>query len=252
MNDLEQTNELQKLIEQANDVVFFTGAGVSTESGIPDFRSPGTGLWTKIKPINFEEFVTSPATRRISWQRKFTGKDTMATAIPNRGHRAIAHLVDTGKASMVVTQNVDNLHQASGVPDEKVLELHGNAHYAKCLTCDEPYELEELKRQFEETGEVEPCRICGGIIKTATISFGQQLPQRVLMDAVTASENCDLFIVVGSSLSVYPAAGLPEVAHRYGARLVILNREPTPLDRMANLVLQREIGPTLGEVVGVN
>lgn len=243
---------LQKLIDDAKDVVFFTGAGVSTESGIPDFRSPGTGLWTKIKPIQFEDFVNSAETRRLSWKRKFEGKDSMATAQPNRGHRAIAHLVDKGKASTVITQNVDNLHQVSGIPSDKVLELHGNAHYAKCLTCDQRYELAELKQQYKETGEVAPCRVCGGIVKTATISFGQQLPQRVLMDAVTASENCDLFIVVGSSLSVYPAAGLPEVAQRYGAGLVILNRDPTALDAMADLVLHSEIGPTLGSVIGVN
>ena len=245
-------DSLKTLIDAAAEIVIFTGAGVSTESGIPDFRSPGTGLWTKIKPIDFSEFVGSAEVRQKSWRRKFEGSDKMDTAEPNRGHRAIAHLVDLGKASVIVTQNVDNLHQVSGVPAKQVLELHGNAKYAKCLTCDERYELGDLKEQFETEGEVANCAICGGIIKTATISFGQALPQDVLMRAAYASEQCDLFIVIGSSLQVYPAASLPELAKRSGAKLVILNRDPTPLDPIADLVVNDEIGPTLGEVVGVN
>lgn len=252
MNEVNKLEVFRNLINGASNVVVFTGAGVSTESGIPDFRSPGTGLWTKIKPIDFNDFVQSREIRQESWRRKFTGDDKMQGALPNRGHRAIAWLIETGKASVVVTQNVDNLHQDSGVPAEQVLELHGNASFAKCLTCDQRYELSDLKDQFENGGEVEPCTICGGIIKTATISFGQTLPQDVLMSAVSASESCDLFIVIGSSLQVYPAAGLPELAKQSGASLVILNREPTPLDRLADLVIQEEIGPTLGEVLNVN
>ncbi len=252
MTRSERLVALRGMIDSAENIVIFTGAGVSTESGIPDFRSPGTGLWTKIKPVEFSEFVSSAETRKTSWERKFNGQDTMKNATPNRGHRAIAHLMDLGKASVVVTQNVDNLHQASGIADEKVLELHGNANFAKCLTCDERYELDDLEEQFRSEGEVQPCEICGGIIKTATISFGQALPQDVLMYAVYASEHCDLFIVVGSSLQVYPAASLPELAKRSGAQLAILNRDPTPLDVVADLVVNDEIGPTLGEVIGVN
>ena len=252
MTRSERLMALRGMIDSAENIVIFTGAGVSTESGIPDFRSPGTGLWTKIKPVEFSEFVSAAETRKKSWERKFNGQDTMAKATPNRGHRAIAHLMDLGKASVVVTQNVDNLHQASGIADEKVLELHGNANFAKCLTCDERYELDDLEQQFRSEGEVQPCEICGGIIKTATISFGQALPQDVLMYAVYASEHCDLFIVIGSSLQVYPAASLPELAKRSGAQLAILNRDPTPLDVVADLVVNDEIGPTLGEVVGVN
>lgn len=248
-NDL---NLLRTYIEEAKDIVFFTGAGVSTESGIPDFRSPGTGLWTKIKPIDFQDFVRSPDVRKEAWRRKFEGSDKMSDALPNRGHRAIAHLIDLGKASVVITQNVDNLHQKSGIPKEKVLELHGNASFAKCLFCNTAYDLSTLKAQFIELGEVAPCTVCGGVIKTATISFGQALPPDVLNQSIQATGNCDLFVVIGSSLQVYPAASLPEMAKSIGATLVILNREPTPFDRIADLVLNEEIGPTLGEVVGVN
>ncbi len=252
MNNIKQRELLRDFIDTAKDIVFFTGAGVSTESGIPDFRSPGTGIWSKIKPIEFNDFVTSAEARRTSWQRKFESQEKMTLARPNRGHRAIKHLIDLGKASAVITQNVDNLHQQSGIPKEKVLELHGNANYAKCLTCDQRYELEEIERQFKEQGEVSQCITCGGLIKTATISFGQQLPQDVLLYAALKSERCDLFIVVGSSLQVYPAASLPQSAKSYGADLVILNRDPTPLDDLADLVIHDEIGPTLGEAIGVS
>ena len=252
MSDMSELDTFRDYIDRANDIVIFTGAGVSTESGIPDFRSPGTGLWTKIKPIDYQDFIRSEEIRKESWRRKFTGEDKMSSALPNRGHRAIAHLIDLGKASVVVTQNVDNLHQDSGVSSQKVLELHGNASYASCLNCHTRYEIADLREQYEKYEEVQPCVVCGGIIKTATISFGQSLPQRVLMQAVEASEQCDLFVVIGSSLQVYPAASLPEHAKSNGANLVILNREPTPLDRIADLVLNEEIGPTLGEVVGVN
>ncbi|MYD43357.1 MAG: NAD-dependent deacetylase [Gammaproteobacteria bacterium] len=247
-----QIEALREMIEEVDDVVVFTGAGVSTESGIPDFRSPGTGIWNKIKPTDFSDFIGSEEVRRTSWQRKFAGSDKIEEALPNRGHRAIAQLIDIGKASVVITQNVDNLHQQSGVPAEKVLELHGNARFATCLTCSQRYELADLKAQFEQHGEVQPCVVCGGIIKTATISFGQELPQDVLMSAAIRSERCELFLAIGSSLIVYPAASLPELAHRNGAKLVILNREATPFDDIADLVLHMEIGPTLGDVVGVN
>ena len=244
--------EFSEMLEKAMSAVVFTGAGVSTESGIPDFRSPGTGIWNKISPIEFEDFLRSPEKRKESWQRKFSGDGKLTTALPNRGHRAISHLVDTGKVHTVITQNIDNLHQKSGIPTERILELHGNAHFATCLACNLRYELEELKVQYETKGEVEPCTECGGIIKTATISFGQALPVDVLSSAQDASNACDLFLVVGSSLQVYPAAYLPQMAKESGANLVILNREPTPLDPHADLVLHEEIGPTLGEVVGVN
>ena len=241
------------MLQQAERIVAFTGAGISTESGIPDYRSPGTGIWNKIKPIEFQDFVASDDVRQESWRRRFGSRDGgWEHAKPNRGHRAVAKLVEDGKAIAVITQNVDNLHQDSGVPDERIVELHGNTRYAKCLSCELRYEIADLKRQFETLGRVEPCGKCGGIVKTATISFGQAMPEAAMARAQTATNNCDLFVVIGSSLAVYPAAGFPEYAKRLGAKLVIVNRDPTPLDGMADLVLHEEIGPTMGYAVGVN
>jgi NAD-dependent deacetylase len=245
-------SRLTAIIESARNVVFFTGAGISTESGIPDFRSPGTGLWNKMKPIEFQDFVASDEVRQESWRRRFSGERTLENARPNKGHKAVAKLINTGKASAVITQNVDNLHQDSGIPDPQVIELHGNTSYASCLSCSTRMEMADVERQFLQHGRVEPCGRCGGIIKSATISFGQAMPEGPMQAAQSATEACDVMIVVGSSLVVYPAAGFPEHAKRRGATLIILNREPTPLDEIADLVLHEEIGPTLSYVVGVN
>jgi NAD-dependent deacetylase len=243
---------LKALIDRSSRVVFFTGAGISTESGIPDFRSPGTGLWTKIKPIEFQDFIASDAARQVSWQRRFSGDRPMERATPNAGHLAVARLVKEGKAIAVITQNVDNLHQVSGIPAEQVIELHGNAHHAVCLSCGMRHELADLEREFRDQGRVGPCSSCGGIVKTATISFGQAMPEREMARAQEAIEACDLCIVAGSSLVVYPAAGFPEYARRRGAALAIVNREPTPLDPIADLVVHAELGPTLAFVAGIN
>ncbi len=250
--DPEDLQRFQALIEEAGKIVFFTGAGISTESGIPDFRSQGSGIWEKMKPIYFEEFLRSEEARREQWRRKFSGEMKIEGAAPNRGHLAIARLVAQGKCSAVITQNVDNLHQNAGVPDELVIELHGNASYAKCLSCEMRYELGDLKAQFERQNRIDPCARCGGVIKTATISFGQAMPEEAMRRAQIATEECDLMIATGSTLVVYPAAGFPELAKRLGARLAILNREATPLDPIADLVVRAEIGPTLGYVVGIN
>ena len=240
------------LIESARNIVFFTGAGISTESGIPDFRSQGTGIWEKMKPIYFEEFLRSEEARTEQWRRKFAGDRKMETAEPNKGHLAIARLVELGKTPVVITQNVDNLHQNAGVPDEQVIELHGNASYARCLSCEMRYELADLEQQFNQQERIDPCSRCGGIIKSATISFGQAMPEDAMARAQAATEACDLMIATGSTLIVYPAAGFPEYAKRLGASLAILNREETPLDPIADLVLHREIGPTLSFAVGLN
>lgn len=246
-------DSLRAMIDAAERIVFFTGAGISTESGIPDYRSPGTGLWNKIKPIEFQDFMASDDVRQESWRRRFASKDTgWDDAKPNRGHRALAKLIANGKASAVITQNVDNLHQESGVPEDRIIELHGNTRYAKCLACAMRFELADLRRQFETLGRVQPCSKCGGIVKTATISFGQSMPVEAMERAQAVTNACDLFIVVGSSLVVHPAAGFPEYAKHLGAKLAIVNREPTPLDAIADLVLHAEIGPTLGFAVGVN
>jgi len=239
---------LHQMIEDARRVVVFTGAGISTESGIPDFRSPG-GVWSRMKPIYFDEFVAREDKRREAWRRAFSGVAGWTGASPNLGHYAVARLVAQGKVSAVITQNVDNLHQDSGVPDHQVIELHGNASYAKCLTCGLRHELEELKSAFLETGEPPVCRDCGGLVKTATISFGQPMPQSPMLRAEGETLACDLFLVLGSSLVVQPANGFPLLAKENGAELVIVNREPTPLDGYADLVLNEDIGPLLSSII---
>src|ERR1700761_5428226 len=237
---------LAEMIASATRIVVFTGAGISTESGIPDFRSPG-GVWSKMKPIYFQDFVASEAMRREAWTRVFNRTAGWTGAKPNAGHAAVARLVASGKASAVITQNVDNLHQDSGVPAAQVIELHGNASYAKCLECGLRHEYALLKAPFLEQGIVPVCRSCGGLLKSATISFGQPMPEGPMARAEDETLACDLFIVLGSSLVVYPAAGFPLLAKRNGARLVIVNREPTEQDTYADLVLHDEIGPAMTE-----
>ena len=240
--------ELKALLDAARRVVVFTGAGISTESGIPDFRSPG-GVWSKMQPIQFQDFVRSEDARREAWTRVFNRTAGWTGAKPNVGHYAVARLVEQGKASAVVTQNVDNLHQDSGVPPDRVIELHGNASYAKCLSCGARHELDELEAPFMERGEIPTCFHCAGLLKTATISFGQSMPEEPMERAEIETLSCDLFLVLGSSLVVRPAADFPLIAKQNGARLVIVNREETSLDRAADLVLHQEIGPLLSEVV---
>jgi NAD-dependent deacetylase len=242
---------LAACLNAARRIVCFTGAGISTESGIPDFRSPG-GLWSRMRPIDFESFLASEDMRRESWRRKLATDHTMRTAEPNRGHRAVARLVAQGACACVITQNVDGLHQRAGTPEERVIELHGNSTYAACLDCGLRHELEPILASFERDETLPLCGACGGIVKTATISFGQAMPMRALQRAERETLACDLFIVLGSSLVVFPAAGLPVAAKRNGARLVIVNREPTEQDEFADLVIHGEIGATLGAAVGVD
>ncbi|MGU3496242.1 SIR2 family NAD-dependent protein deacylase [Xanthobacteraceae bacterium A53D] len=238
-------SELAELIKDADHAVAFTGAGLSTECGIPDFRSPG-GLWTKNKPIPFDEFVAHRQARNEAWRRKFAMDAAFSGAVPGRGHRALAHLLGAGRLSGIITQNIDGLHQASGVADRQLVELHGNATYATCLECGVRHELAWVRVQFEAAGGQAPdCPNCGGPVKTATISFGQAMPEREMARAAAMTEAADLFIVLGSSLVVYPAAGFPLMAHRNGARLAIINREPTDFDDMADLVVRADIGDVL-------
>lgn len=243
-----EIEQLRQLIEQSHRVVVFTGAGISTESGIPDFRGP-QGLWETVSPIDFNEFVHSEEKRRERWRRQFTGDDTMAKAEPNAGHIAVATLVQIGKVTHVITQNVDGLHQKSGIPPGKIIELHGNSNYATCLDCAIRYELPDLKKEFLVNGTVPMCSACGGIVKTATISFGQAMPQQEVIRAEEATLTCDLFVAIGSSLVVHPAAGYPVMAKRNGAALVIINNEATDLDPICDLVLHHQIGETLSAVV---
>jgi NAD-dependent deacetylase len=239
---------LAALLLGSSRTVVFTGAGMSTESGIPDFRSPG-GVWSTMKPIEFDSFMHNEDAQREAWQRTFSGTAGWVGAKPNQGHFAIARLVETGRVSHVITQNVDNLHQDAGIPEHQVIELHGNAGYATCLICGLRHELADLRDPFLKHGTLPACRACGGIVKTATISFGQPMPVESMRRAEAASRECDLFIVLGSSLSVYPAAALPMVAKSNGAALAIINREPTDMDGRADLVLHAEIGAVLREIV---
>lgn len=245
-------DRLRDLLAASKRAVAFTGAGISTESGIPDFRSPGSGLWTKYKPIYFDDFVNSEDMRRESWRRKFAMESVLDKAQPNRGHLALAQLVRRGVMSHVITQNIDNLHQDSGVPDDQVIELHGNNSYARCLGCHERYEIDPIREAFLRDETLPICDQCGGMIKTATISFGQSMPEHEMRRAQDAALACDLMLVAGSSLVVFPAAGFPAMAKQNGAKLVIVNREPTDLDDLADLVLNAELGPTLGAAVGLN
>ena len=238
----------QNILSESSNTVVFTGAGISTESGIPDFRSP-TGIWTKNKPIEFKDFLSSEDIRVEFWKRKFAVDLTISKAKPNAGHMIISELNHIGKVSKIITQNIDNLHQISGVPEENVIELHGNTTFAKCLDCDLRYELNSIKKLFEQTNLPPYCKNCSGIIKTATISFGQSMPKEEMLKAEKASLSCDLFIAIGSSLQVYPAASFPLVAKKNGSKLVILNREVTDLDKYADLVIHDEIGEFLSKSI---
>ena len=236
---------LKDLVDEASVIVPFTGAGISTECGIPDFRSPG-GLWTKNRPIPFDEFLASQEARNESWRRRFAMAEQFAAARPGRGHRALASLYRAGKALAVITQNIDNLHQASGIAAEDVVELHGNTTYGLCLDCAERYELAWVRERMEAGNGCAPdCPACGGYIKTGTISFGQAMPDAAMRRAQDLALSCDLFLSIGSSLVVYPAAGFPLLAKRNGARLVIINREPTDFDDSADLVVRSDIGTVL-------
>jgi NAD-dependent deacetylase len=247
--DLETTIlRLRHLIEGARAIVPFTGAGISTESGIPDFRSPG-GLWTKNQPIRFDNFMASGEVRDEAWRRRFVMEESFAKAKPGRGHRALASLYRAGKVPALVTQNIDNLHQASGIAPDDVVELHGNTTYATCLECDRRYEVAWVRERFDASGERAPDCGCGGYIKTATVSFGQAMPAAAMRRAEQLAGDCDLFLAIGSSLVVWPAAGFPLMAKRNGAALVIINREPTEFDDIADLVAHHDIGDVLGPFI---
>ena len=242
-------DELQSLVEAARVIAPFTGAGISTECGIPDFRSPG-GLWTKNKPIPFDEFVAHREMRDEAWRRRFAMDAQFSAARPGRGHLALASLYRAGKVPAVITQNIDNLHQSSGISAEHVIELHGNNSYAVCLGCGKRYELAWVRQRFCGAGEGAPdCLDCSGHIKTATISFGQAMPEREMRRAEELTLDCDLFVVIGSSLVVWPAAGFPLLAKRNGARLAIINREPTDFDDMADLIVREDIGTVLSPFI---
>ena len=249
-SDLEiGVGRLRELIAASSRILPFTGAGISTECGIPDFRSPG-GLWTKTSPIPFDQFMASQAMRNEAWRRRFMMEEHFAAARPGRGHLALATLHRAGKMPAVVTQNIDNLHQASGFAAEHVVELHGNTTYATCLDCTARYELPWVKTHFDQSDGCAPdCPACGGYIKTATVSFGQAMPEDAMQRADDLTGSCELFMAIGSSLVVWPAAGFPLRAKQNGAALVIINREPTDFDDIADLVVRADIGAVLAPFI---
>jgi len=232
-------------LSESKQAIAFTGAGISTESGIPDFRSPG-GVWTKYQPVYFQDFLASEDARRRYWQMKREGYHEMKDAKPNEGHMALARLEGAGKVVAVITQNIDGLHQQAG--SRRVLELHGTSRHCLCLKCGERFEADEIQERLESGLEIPLCDKCGGFIKSATISFGQAMPVDVLTEAFDLCLETDMMLAIGSSLVVEPAASIPLQAKQNGARLVIINRDETPLDSMADAVIRTPIGTSLLEV----
>ncbi|HWW49490.1 MAG TPA: Sir2 family NAD-dependent protein deacetylase [Xanthobacteraceae bacterium] len=241
--------QLGDIIAESHMIVPFTGAGISTESGIPDFRSPN-GLWSRYRPIDFSEFIASPEARDEAWRRRFAMDEVFAQAKPGRGHRALAALHKAGKIPAVVTQNIDNLHQQSGFAADAVVELHGNTTYARCIGCNADYAMAWVRGEFDRKGHAPDCPACDAPVKTATISFGQSMPEAAMRRATELAQHCDLLLVIGSSLAVWPAASIPLIAKNAGAKLVIINNEPTDQDDDADLVINHDIGETLGPFVG--
>ncbi len=236
------------MVQRARRAVVFTGAGFSTECGIPDFRSKG-GFWTRFKPIAFQEFMASEEARLEAWRRFFVIRDTLSSAEPGRPHRIVAELVERGHVARIITQNIDGLDARAGVPKERIIEIHGNGTYAKCLACGTRHEIDWVMSQIETTAMPPTCQSCGGIVKSATISFGQAMPEQEMADARAATFDADLFLAIGSSLQVFPAAGFPVSAAHNRVPLVIINREPTGLDGLARLVINAEAGDVLQAVM---
>jgi len=245
----EKIDHVAGMIAKAGNIVVFTGAGVSTESGIPDFRSPG-GFWTKFDPEDFtiDKYRTSPETRRKQWRFLLSG-DLFKDARPNAAHEAIADLERLGRLNCVITQNIDNLHQKAGNDPAKVFELHGNMQWIRCLECGERYPLREILRKNRGSEEVPVCARCAGILKPDVIFFGEALPEETLQEATRRASHCDLLIVVGSSLVVYPAAYMPLYAKQAGAGLVIINLSMTPADKVADVVIHASAGQVMGRIV---
>ncbi|MXN67214.1 NAD-dependent deacetylase [Stappia sp. GBMRC 2046] len=235
----EASDLLRACVERARRGVGFTGAGISTDSGIPDFRSPG-GIWEHYRPIEFDEFLESEEVRLEDWRRRFDMIDTIRNAEPNAGHIVLTRLVREKRFSLVITQNIDGLHHKAGLSHENLVELHGNGTYAACLDCGRRHEFDDLRSTFA-AGCAPRCADCGGLVKAAVVSFGQAMPEAELARAAEETESCDLFVVLGSSLQVQPAASLPILAKRAGARLIIVNREATPIDDLADVVIRTSI-----------
>lgn len=234
--------QIAEWLYESQSCVAFTGAGISTESGIPDYRSPG-GVWATSDPVYFDQFLASAESRYEYWRQKSLTHAEFERAKPNVAHEILASWEQAGKLRGVVTQNIEGKHREAG--SQQVLELHGTAREVSCLDCGERWPAAQWVEQFLSEDCVPDCPACGGRLKHATVSFGQQLPTDVLEQAQQWARECDLFFALGSSLVVYPASGLPEIAKIAGAKLVIINRTDTALDYLANAIINEELGPTL-------
>jgi len=246
----EQLKQIAQWINTSKRIIIFSGAGLSTESGIPDFRSPG-GVWDKYDPEDFyfQNFIASETSREKYWQMATEMWEPIKQAQPNPAHLAIAEMEKLGKLDCVITQNIDGLHFKAGNSEEKVLQLHGTAIFVSCLSCKKRYDRDQIQDRIKKAQKAPRCDDCGGLLKPATISFGQSMPEKETHEAYHRSSICDLFIVIGSSLVVQPAASMPMVAKRNGARLVIINRDPTPCDDLADLVIHGQAGPTMASIL---
>jgi len=243
-------SELAELIAEANNIVVLTGAGISTESGIPDFRSPG-GIWEQFRIIEYAEFMASEEARLEDWRRRFVMRDQLGEVRPNVAHRAIANWVNGGKCSTLITQNVDGLHHEAGTNADAVIEIHGTARHANCTQCGLQHEISECRTRLEETTMSPRCPQCNGIIKSAVVMFGESMPQEKTRRAFEAAADCDLFIAIGTSLVVRPAADLPLAAKKTGAKFAIINRDRTQLDDLADVVINQGIGETLADFMRI-
>jgi NAD-dependent deacetylase len=243
----ERLTRAAALLKEARKVAVFTGAGISTDSGIADFRSPG-GVWERYRIVTFQEFTSSAEARREYWAMKRDLFGELARARPNRAHTAIARLHGAGKLGCVITQNIDGLHQKGGCPEESVIELHGTNLKALCLHCGRAWPCEEIQERLE-AGDLDPkCEACGGLIKPATVSFGQPMPEEEMRRALECAIGSDLMLMIGSSLQVEPAASIPGEARRAGARLIFINRTPTPWDHIAEVIFRESAAEVMGRL----
>jgi NAD-dependent deacetylase len=251
MSDADDEARATALIDAAERVMVLTGAGISTDSGIPDFRGP-QGIWT-LNPkaeqtSQLSYYMADPEVRKLAWQRRIDWVERQP--VPNAGHRSIVELQRRGKLHTLVTQNIDELHQDAGTDPERVIEIHGTMRQVMCMQCDERAPMDRVLERVRAGEDDPPCRRCGGILKSATISFGQNLVARDLERAQRAALTCDLLLAVGSTLSVYPAAGLVPIAKQAGAGVLIVNAEPTAMDELADAVLRGSISEILPAIIG--
>jgi NAD-dependent deacetylase len=241
-------NEIIKLVKASKSTVILTGAGISTESGLPDFRSDN-GFWTKNKPIQFNEFLQSEAKQRLSWKRNIELHSLLKKIKPNLGHMFVEKITSLQRNNFLITQNIDGLHQKSGVPKNKIIEIHGSAIEAACLECAAKQNILDFHDAIKLEDSLPKCTICGGVVKVATISFGQPMNEMDMMHASKIVEESDLMIVMGSSLKVLPAGKLPNLAMQSGSKLIILNREKTRYDQSADIVINDELQNICGKLI---